>query len=162
MNKYYLLPGILFFYFFNSNCQISKPGLPEGYLLKTKKAVIIPYKELNAIDTSKLIEEDRVKNIPNRYGVVQQLTVDIKIQGARTDIAGKGTIWQYEISSPQAYSLGISFGKFFLPEGASVFIYDKAHSRSLGAFTNTNNNSINLHFRANWLLLQLPRPTNPP
>src|SRR5208283_1738513 len=120
------------------NAQIFKHGFPESYAFKNKETRI-PVKMLDAIDTAAYRAEDVKKGIPNRYGVVQQVTIDIKAMGLKTEIPGKGTIWQYKIQSPQTYSLSIRFVDFFLPEGASVFIYNDTHTRKSGAFTSQNN-----------------------
>jgi PKD repeat protein len=143
MIKPVFLSVVLSFCFFVGNAQISVPGDPESFSVKTKSTVVIPSKVLDAIDTSKYLEEDRKTGVPNRYGVVQQMDIDIKTEGVKTEISGKGYIWQYEINSVQAYSLGINFGKYRLPVGASVFIYDESHSNLLGSFTSKNNNSRN-------------------
>ena len=143
MIKYFFLFTILSFFCYNANSQISVTGIPESFSIKTKKAIVIPVKVLNAIDTTKLLDEDARTGIPNRYGVVQQIDIDIKTEGVRTEIVGKGFIWQYQLNSMQAYSIGISFGKYLLPQGSSVFIYDETHSQLLGAFTSLNNNAIN-------------------
>jgi len=143
MFKILLLFFILLCSFLTAKSQISVNGIPESFSLKTKKAVVIPYKVLNSIDTTQLLNDDKKYGNPNRCGVVQQIEIDIKSEGIKTEIAEKGYIWQYQINSLQAYSLGISFGKFLLPEGSSVFIYDETHSHLLGAFTSINNNTIN-------------------
>ena len=101
MIKRFLLFSNLFFFVYNVNAQISVNGIPESFSINTKEAVIIPVKVLNTIDTSKLLAEDKLNGITYRYGVVQQVNIDIKAEGFRTEITGKGTIWQYEIKSIQ-------------------------------------------------------------
>jgi PKD repeat protein len=142
MIKQFFLCAILSFAFCRVSSQISILGTPESFLLLKKKAAVIPLIVLNALDTSKLLAEDKRLDIPNRYGVVQLMDIDIKAEGVKTIIEGKGTIWQYEVNSPQAYSLGVSFGKFLVPEGSRVFMYNESHSHVLGAFTSLNNNSL--------------------
>jgi PKD repeat protein len=143
MIKQIFILVIISFFFYTANSQISVHGIPESFSIKTKKAVVIPSKTLNAIDTTKLIIEDKMNGVPNRYGIVQQIEIDIKAEGAKTEVAGKGYLWQYQVNSVQATSLGITFSKFLLPGGASVFIYNQTHSQLLGAFTSQNNNGIN-------------------
>ena len=121
--------------------QISEPGVPESFQIMTKASAIIPVKVLDVIDTSSLLTEDVQRNIPNRYGVVQQLEIDIKKDGVKTSIPGRGYIWQYELQSKQTYSLGIHFLKYLIPPEAKVFIYDESHSKVAGAFTSNNNNN---------------------
>lgn len=166
VNQQLLLIILLLLFPHGAHSQISVPGLPQSFSLKTKSAVVIPSKDLNAININDLLDEDKNSGIPNRYGVVQEMEIDIKTEGVRTEIAGKGNIWQYGVHSPQGYSLGISFGKFYLPQGASVFIYNKTHSQLLGAFTSLNNNSINqlsiADFSGQDAIIEYFEPFNPP
>ena len=119
--------------------QLCIPGKPESFGLKNKSGIYIPFKNLEFIDTSFLLKEDKEKSIPNRYGVVQHFRVDIKKEGTETKIEGKGIIWQYKILSNEAYSIGIRFSSFHIPEGASVFIYNEKHDQIAGAFTSIDN-----------------------
>ncbi|MDP4226678.1 MAG: T9SS type A sorting domain-containing protein [Bacteroidota bacterium] len=123
--------------------QISVPDIPESFLIKTKGKILIPDTLLQAIDTAKLVAETKASGIDNRYGVVQQINIDLKKQGTKTLIPGKGYIWQFQLHSSGTYSLGVRFSKFCLPLGAKVFIYDEQKSKILGAFTSLNNNERN-------------------
>jgi PKD repeat protein len=134
---------LLITYFYDVRSQVSVSGTPESFLLNTKAAKVISDTQLDTIHISSLLAADSADNIPNRYGVVQQLGIDIKSAGTKTEITGKGTIWQYEINSPQAYSLGIRFSTFNLPEGAKVFIYNETNTQVAGAFTALNNHADN-------------------
>jgi PKD repeat protein len=125
---------------FNVQGQNFVPGIPESFLIKTKNATIIPQKKLNVINIDSLLELDKKNQISNRYGIIQSMSVDIKKEGARTEITGKGAIWRYEVMSTTTYSLGIQFASFHLPEGAKVYIYNETHEQLFGAFTNFNNN----------------------
>jgi PKD repeat protein len=140
MSKYSLLFCGLILSFCEVSGQLSVPGIPESFSIRTKKVVDIPVKLLQPIDTSKYLIEDKKRGIPNRYAVVEQMETDIKTAGAKTTIEGKGYIWQYKLTSAQSLSIGISFGKYLLPEGASVFIYNEEHTQIIGAFTERNNN----------------------
>jgi len=124
----------------NGFSQLSEPGIPESFLVKLKATAIIPQKNLEVINIQNFIAEDLKYSIPNRYGTVQHVDIDLKSAGVKTLINGKGTIWQYKILSTNAYSLGIYFRKFNLAAGAKVFIYDESHKQLLGAFTDIDNN----------------------
>ncbi len=115
------------------------PGKPASFSMMIKSGIHIPVKNLEFIDTSYLLKEEKENSIPNRYGVIQHFTVDIKKEGIETKLEGKGTIWQYEIISGEAYSLGMRFSNFHIPEGASVFIYNEKHDQIAGAFTCIDN-----------------------
>lgn len=47
-------------------------------------------------------------------------------------------VWKVGIRSPGALSLNVLFSTFKLPDGASVYLYNKDMSTVLGAFTNKN------------------------
>lgn len=138
-----LLFLFLHLFYLNAYTQLTKPGIPESFTLKNKSEVIIPVYNLNPINYASLLAEDIEKSIPNRYGVIQQLSIDVKKEGVVTNVDSRGTIWQFEVKSPVTYSLGIHFSSFHLPEGASVFIYDETHTQIAGAFTSIDNNTLN-------------------
>lgn len=123
--------------------QVSVAGIPESFLIKTKQAAIIPKKQLEYIDTASLTREDIKFGIANRYSVVQDLAVNIRGSGIKTEISGKGYIWRYQLTSSDAYSIGLLFSSFHLPEGSRLFIYDESQTRILGAFTHLNNKASN-------------------
>ncbi len=126
-----------------ASAQIMEKGIPESFQLLQKSAQIMPVLELDSVHVQKMLEEDHQFGIDNRYGVVQQCDINLKEAGIRTKISGKGTIWRYQIESKDAFSIGISFKTYHLPEGAKVFVYDASHVQLRGAFTKRNNNSGN-------------------
>jgi PKD repeat protein/V8-like Glu-specific endopeptidase len=128
---------------FNIQAQISVADFPESLLLKTKASVIIPQKLFKKLNKDSLLFVDSLQHLSNRYGILQSLSVDIKNEGVKTEINGKGTIWRYKVKSANAYSLGIHFKYFHVPDGAKVFIYNEDHSMLMGAFTSKNNNPEN-------------------
>lgn len=140
---YVIIFYFLGFSFLNSYSQVATPGVPESFLIKTKQASIIPKKQLEYIDTAFLIMEDIKLGIANRYSVVQDLAVNIRESGIKTEISGKGYIWRYQLTSSDAHSLGLLFSSFHLPEGSRLFIYDESQTRILGAFTHINNKASN-------------------
>src|SRR5450759_4408244 len=89
-----------------SVAQISEKGIPESFQLDQKSAIIIPVLKLDSVHVQRMIEDDKKFRIDNRYGVVQPCDINIKDVGVKTEIQGKGTIWQYKIESKDAYSLG--------------------------------------------------------
>jgi PKD repeat protein len=165
MNLKYFLSVILIFTFLRGNSQICVPGIPESFQLKNKAAIVLPFKTLELIDTAKLRTEDFDNGITNRYAIAKEIGIDVKNEGFKTAIAGKGYIWQYRLQSPETYSLGIQFSKFKLPKGASVFIYNDANTQVIGAFTNLNNNPSNQlsieEFPGNNATIEYFEPSNP-
>ena len=125
--------------FINLEAQLSIHGLPESFSMKTKASQSVPVTILDAIDTAKCVADDKSLGITNRIGIVKYVNINIKTQGVKTEIDGKGYIWQYKIQSNQTYSLGIHFSTYFIPEGSSVHIYNETRSQVRGGFTSLNN-----------------------
>ena len=119
--------------------QLSENSLPESFLVGLKNATLLPVMQLDSIQALKKLKSDHDTYNDNRYGVMQPCQVNIKEKGIKTEITGKGTIWQYRVSSTEAYSLGLYFQNFYLPPKARLFVYDPKRKLLKGAFTNRNN-----------------------
>lgn len=156
---------LLFFVSFvtNSYGQISDQSLPASFGVATKSSKIIQKTVLDSVHVSTRLEEDKQLGIPNRYGVVQMLEVDIREKGTKTEI-GDYTVWQYEISCPDAVSLGVFFRKYILPPGASVYLYKPDKTQVRGGFTDFNNKDDNQlaigEFQGNSLIIEYDEPNN--
>ncbi len=150
---------------FESKAQISEKGIPESFFLEQKKALLIPTLRLDSVRIGEMLEEDQKLRIDNRYGIVQSCEIDIKQAGIKTEIPGKGQIWQYKIESVNACSLGILFKKYHLPQKAKVFIYNSSKTQLRGSFTPNNNHENNLlpvaEFPGNDLIIEYFEPVSP-
>lgn len=148
-----------------SKAQIREIGIPESFLFEQKNALLIPTLKLDSVLVEKLLDEDNKFRIENRYGVVQTCDIKLKEAGIKTEIKGKGTIWQYKIESEDAYSLGLYFKKYHLPARAKLFIYNPSKTQLRGAFTQQNNNVRNLlpvaEFPGNDLIIEYFEPLYP-
>ncbi|HEY3370491.1 MAG TPA: T9SS type A sorting domain-containing protein [Prolixibacteraceae bacterium] len=121
------------------HAQLSESGLPESFSLDLKNAAILPSLQLDSVHVQEMRANDQEFKIDNRYGVVEPCDINIREAGIKTEIPGKGTIWQYKVESSDAYSLGLFFKDYYLPPKAKVFIYNASKSQLRGAFTNRNN-----------------------
>ncbi len=132
---------VLFFIFFGVRMlygQVSEQGTPESFFDETKSSVVIPESILDSVYVTQYLEEDSKKGIPNRYGIVRSLSVDIMEEGVESQ-SGNYTVWRYRIKCPDAVSMGINFESFDVPEGASVYVYTSDKQKIKGAFTTSNN-----------------------
>ncbi len=150
---------------FESKAQVSEKGIPESFRFEQKQALLIPTIELDSLRIKKLLEEDKKYSIDNRYGLVKPCEIDLKEAGIKTEIPGKGTIWQYKIESKNACSLGIFFKKYHLPPKAKVFIYNSSRNQLRGAFTQKNNHENDLlpvaEFPGNNMIIEYFEPISP-
>lgn len=143
--------------------QISDQSTPAGFGFSTKSAKIIPHMVLDSIHGAERIAQDKLLGVPNRYGVIQKLNIDIREKGIKTEMDDVN-VWQYEISCPDALSLGVFFKVFYLPPEAKVFIYNPDKTQLVGGFTSENNKDGNqlaiAEFIGNSLIIEYDEPKN--
>jgi len=127
------------------SAQITKHGVirsKDNYNLKHSNK--LPIISLPYFDVQQLIEEDKKNekhsNKPFRFAKAFDVNIDIKKDGLEEEIPNSGNIWRLKVKSSGAYSLNIIFGKFELPIGAELFIYNVDKTQIVGALTKTNNN----------------------
>ncbi|MBA4410609.1 MAG: hypothetical protein C0397_14455 [Odoribacter sp.] len=168
LHRYWLVLNLTFgmgIHCFELKAQVQEKGFPESFSIEQKSALLIPTLKLDSVHVEKMLEEDQKLKIDNRYGVVQSCNINIKEAGIRTEIQGKGIIWQYKVESEDAYSLGIFFKKYHLPPKAKVFIYDSSKTLIRGAFTQNNNNPGNLlpvaEFQGKNMIIEYFEPMSP-
>ena len=163
--KFFRFGFLLWLVFFAANLygQVSDGSTPASFVVTEKSAKIIPGLVLDSIHVAEKIAQDKSLGISNRYGLVQELELDIKAEGIKT-IVGKWLVWQYEISCPDALSLGVNFKTFHLPEGAKVYVYGPDKKRVRGGFSSANiknDNQLSLaEFSGNQLIVEYDEPQN--
>ena len=127
----------------NLQAQISQGGLPYSFTNKT--ADIVPNVKMANFDITEMLKEDGQnigKPVPYRFGKVFDVNLNPQNSGIFQILENGDKLWQLEISSEKAYSIGLLFGKYKLPKGAKLFIYSSDKENIAGAFTSKNNKSF--------------------
>ncbi len=121
--------------------QLSIGGTPLAYRisgdqteLKVFRPEIPDLKRIREAD----VENDR-NGLPYRYAANLPLDIDLLEDGTWTYAADGSRICRLIVESPGALALACYFDAFYLPEGASLFVYDMSKERLTGAFTCLNN-----------------------
>ena len=126
--------------------QVQSKFLPSRQISERVKYHIkdeAPKIKMKNINIQKLLEEDKKEeklNVPMRFGTALDVNLDISSNGKWFEI-DSGRIWKLEISSDGAYSINMIFDKFYLPEGAELFIYSADNSMAFGPITFLQNNN---------------------
>jgi len=121
------------------SAQISEGGLPLSYKLPgAKSSASIALYTLPEPDTSRLMEYNRENTFPLRYGVINEVNIDIRSAATETVMPDGGTIWQYRISAPGGKSIQVIFKTYLIPENAELFLYDDGYENIKGAYTDLN------------------------
>jgi PKD repeat protein len=132
--------GMLLLISLHGFSQLSEKGQPFAlkYENSVKSAVSVPVYNAKAVNAEQLREEDSINGRPERYSVLEKATINIKDGAGAILNSAAGKMWQYKIKAPGAKSIQISFNKFIIPAGATLFLYDPSFHHVVGAFTERN------------------------
>jgi hypothetical protein len=121
-----------------ASAQLRQPGLPaaDRYSLVAE----IPSLDLPTPDVDMLRAEDQQRDDSlMRYGAPLATAIDSDSFGVwEISADGNFDVWRVALVSKGAYSLGLTFSRFDLDPGATVFLYDADRKIVLGAYTEVN------------------------
>lgn len=123
--------------------QINIGGEPISY--RQSFSVDAPVAVMPKIDLAEIEKEDlqdEANGLPPRFGVAQESNFNINNSGVWEILPNnEGRIWRLSIKCPKAKSINLLYDSFWLPEGATLYIYNKDKTANTGGFTARNNNS---------------------
>ncbi|WP_146151539.1 trypsin-like serine peptidase [Dyadobacter jiangsuensis] len=126
-----------------------------------KKAVSI---DLPTVDAAALLAEDereRKMDIPERFGKALDVDIDLSKSGTWETVPG-GRIWRVQINAPGAKTINMIFDRFFLPEGAQVFVTNAERTMVSGPIDVTQNNEYRKYstslIKGSSMLIELYEP----
>ncbi|MBL7980825.1 MAG: hypothetical protein JNL52_03350 [Flavobacteriales bacterium] len=114
--------------------QLSQGGLPPGWGMPEAVRAEVPVISLPQMEE----QPNDTTTIGFRYGTQRMVAVDVVREGALTILDDGRRMAQVMVHSPGAAMLSVQFDQWELPNGAEVFLYDAARTRSIGAFTAAN------------------------
>ena len=144
MNKILLsATAFVFAVFINTaNAQYSQGGTPYSFTNNVNTLNPVVFNIMPPIDLDALRAQDAI-NDPNkgpfRFGFNHYVNLNLNNSGTWTTLPNGDRLWQMGIKSTGAHTINLAFDDFFMPEGASTFIYNADKSFVIGAFTSLNN-----------------------
>lgn len=96
------------------------------------------------LNTDSLLVEDE-KNLkespdmPFRFGFSYFVDYSLYDTGNWDELENGGRVWRLKIFCPKSYSINLIYNNFYMPDGATFFLYDSSKKYVLGAFTKLNN-----------------------
>lgn len=121
--------------------QVSIKGTPYSFKNKLPERNV-QKRQMPDIDSAALSSEDEEeakKGIPPRFGKIFPVNYNTENSGTWTDLNDGSRIWELSIICKKALSINLLYDKFWLPDSAKFFIYNKEKTRVIGAFTSQNN-----------------------
>ncbi|UCD16703.1 MAG: hypothetical protein JSV44_09610 [Candidatus Zixiibacteriota bacterium] len=138
-----LLAGAFFVTGSVSMAQISEGGTPYSFSHATRTArADLATSAMPAVDVAAYLAEDSIeqeKGVPFRFGAAIDVNYTLENSGSWEILANGDRLWRMRITSPGAYSLNLLYDRFWIPDSASLFLYDETGSFLIGAFTARNN-----------------------
>ncbi|CAN5384789.1 hypothetical protein BH09BAC1_BH09BAC1_18880 [soil metagenome] len=121
--------------------QISAGGTPMSFS-KVFLGEDVPVVAMPRVDVARLIAEDETRNVKGnsfRFGQDMDVNLNLSNAGQWQTLKNGNRVWRMGIKSAGAYTINLIFSEFFMPEGASMYVYSADKSMVLGAFTSANN-----------------------
>ncbi|MBY8963731.1 T9SS type A sorting domain-containing protein [Flavobacterium sp. D11R37] len=126
-----------------ATAQVTNEGKPVSWELNDMEPLAAI--EMPSFDLEKLQEEDKAnegrKDIPWRFG--HEFTVDYNLNnsGSWHTLADGSKIWRIRFYSEGAKSMNFLFSDFYMPKGATLYLYNNDRSDLLGAYDSSQNNT---------------------
>ena len=129
--------------------QISQGGRPLSFAVIDQLTSQYDSREFSRPDMEMIALEDRQNAesqfpAPERMGVSVPVNLDMTNSGTWESLPDGSRMWRLKIIVKDALALGVYYDHFSLPEGGSLFLYNKAKTQVIGAFTSFNNHESGL------------------
>jgi len=145
MKKIYLAAALCWLATFSIAQVQTRSVKPEAlkeysrFIATSKKA--IRSVQLSKVDVSALLIEDEKEagwGAPPRFGKDLDVNFNLSNSGSWEDVDG-GRIWRILIHVPEAKTVNMIFDRFYLPEGAQMFISNSERTMVTGPIDHTQN-----------------------
>jgi hypothetical protein len=128
--------------------QISYGGKPLPEVFLRSSAPTLAFEEMPPFD---LAEELRIDSLEKdglrggyRFAYKFMTAFSPDNSGVSTLLPDGTKVWRLGIRSAGAFSLGVLFTEYELPQGAKLFLYNKDRTHILGAFDHRNNSQFRI------------------
>ncbi len=100
--------------------------------------------QTSGINAEELLIQDanRLGPAPFRYGYRYETNINMNTHGSWETLNNGDAIWRLQIESQDAFSIGLIYDNFYLPEGTTFYVYNQNEVTILGGYTNDNNAEV--------------------
>lgn len=139
--KITLLISILFIY--AGFAQVTNQGKPFSWKLRNQQTIApiaMPSFNLKDLQREDAIN-DTGKDKPWRYGYEFMVDYSLANSGSWQTLPNGGRIWRIRFISAGAKTMNFLFSDFYMPQGATLYLYNNDHTDLLGAYDARQNNT---------------------
>ncbi len=122
------------------HAQICHGGKPVNEETLPSEVYTIKFPKISENEIYALKSQSTLCHKTLKFAKVLPTNINPDDEGYWTKTPGGKKIWRVRLVSPNALSLNVTFGKYKLNEGVSIFLYDPAKKYVIGALTSKNNN----------------------
>jgi lysyl endopeptidase len=130
--------------FLSSTAQLVSMGLPVSLSKNVSPASSLQYHEMPGFDLALMQREDSLNDYhkigPWRFGKNFDVDFSTENSGQWTELPGGDRIWRIRLYSEGALTMNVIFSKYYIPEGAHMFMYTTDLTHFVGAYTSLINN----------------------
>ena len=123
--------------------QTTNLGVPLGWGGKIAPDRDVPLKEMPGFEMARIQQEDAEnefnKSIPWRFGYKYDTNYSLDNAGVWTTMENGDRLWRLRIACPDAETINLLIADYYLPQGASLHLYDINRTNKVGAYTARNN-----------------------
>ncbi len=125
------------------NAQIDKQGLPLTWSQNTNTTTNNTWRALPTFDILSLLAEDELdeenKLMPFRFAIATQVNFSTSNSGRWTNYPNGDRLWILAVESSQATNLNVTFGRFNIPQGGKVYVYNGNKTDFIGPLAAKSN-----------------------
>lgn len=124
--------------------QVSLETAPVSWSVDNGSTSVMSFLTPGFVDVEQLLLEDaeeafNAREDALRFAKKQSVDYTTDNSGRWINLPNGDRLWLLGIESPGALSLGLTFGKFNLPKGAALYLYNPERTAVIGALTGDNN-----------------------
>ena len=121
------------------NAQTTTEGFPASMLQNTTNQISTINMPEFDIDAMLLEDSQSDPGTPFRYGKIFSVDYNLNNSGTWEILDNGDKLWRLKINSKYAFSIGIEYDYFHLPEGAEFYVYNSNQENIFGAYSHLNN-----------------------
>lgn len=126
--------------------QVTLGSLPVSWTVDDDLSEDVNFLSIGSIDVQSLLDEDEETELnarsgPMRFAMRKAVDYTLDNSGRWTTLSNGDRIWMLGIESDGALAIGLTFGKFHLPRGAALYLYNPDRTDVIGALTSSSNHA---------------------
>ena len=123
--------------------QQNEGGIPLSFHIDPENLTTV---DLPVQRKTDLLNQDNKNGWESRVAAPINVDYSLRNAGNWSTLKGGDRLWTLVVKSKNALGMALQMDKFYLPQGARLYFYNKDKTQILGAYTESNNNDKRIFF----------------